>query len=377
MKTDWLIVGAGFTGAVLASRIARELGRRVVVVEKRGHVGGNAYDFYDPHGVLVHKYGPHIFHTNSEKVWRYLSGFTAWRPYEHRVLGEVEGQRVPIPFNFTSLHALFPEKQARAIEKKLLETYAPGAKVPILRLLDAPDDDVRAFARYVYDHVFDGYSRKQWGMEPADLDPSVTARVPVRLSHDDRHFQDRFQAMPADGYTALFARLLDHPNIRVHLETDYRDVADALRFERMVYTGPIDAFFDYAHGPLPYRSLAFEFVYTPGAPVQPVAQINYPNAHAFTRTTEFVHLTGQQIGGTTVAFEYPMPHRAGENEPYYPIPRERHRLLHARYADDARSLDGRVFFAGRLADYTYYNMDQAVARAFTLFERQIVPLHVG
>ncbi|MCL6444676.1 MAG: UDP-galactopyranose mutase [Alicyclobacillus sp.] len=372
VRFNWLIVGAGFSGCVIAERIASQLGQKVLVIDRRNHVGGNAYDYYNEHGILVHKYGPHIFHTNSERVWNYISRFTAWRPYEHRVLGLIDGKKVPIPFNLTSLYALFPSTYADRLKDKLISQYGVNVKIPILRLREATDSDIRALADYIYDKVFYGYTVKQWGLKPEELDPSVTGRVPVHISWDDRYFQDTYQGMPAEGYTRLFERMLNHPNIEVRLNTDYKDTVNEVDFDQMVYTGPIDLFFDYIHGPLPYRSIRFEHVTLNQVWYQEVGTVNYPNDHAFTRTTELKHLTGQVLEKTTIVYEYPQPYETGVNEPYYPIPLERHRAQYRLYLEEAEKLRGKVFLVGRLADYRYYNMDQVVARALQLFDGVIV-----
>lgn len=371
MRVDWLIVGAGFTGCTIAERIASQLDQKVLVVERRDHIGGNAYDEYDQSGVLVHRYGPHIFHTNSKKVWDYLSQFTDWRPYQHRVLAVVEGKKVPVPFNLNSLYAVFSSRFAERLEEKLVTQYGYAARVPILRLREADDPDLRFLAEYVYQNVFYRYTLKQWGLKPEELDPSVTGRVPVVVSRDDRYFQDTYQAMPSEGYTMLFRRMLRHKNIKVLLSTDYREVLDQINFNRMVYTGPIDEFFDYQYGPLPYRSLRFRFVTLEQEWYQEVATVNYPNDYDFTRVTEQKHLSGQRLPHTTLLYEYPGPYRPGENEPFYPVPREDNRELYAKYRREAEKLSGTVLFAGRLADYKYYNMDQAVARALKFFEEEI------
>lgn len=377
MKVDYLVLGAGLSGCVIAERLASVLGKRVLLVDRRDHVGGNAYDYYDANGILVHRYGPHIFHTNSEVVWTYLSRFTEWRPYEHRVLAAVDGRYVPVPFNLNALEALFPARQASLITAQLVKRYGFPAKVPILKLLEDQESGIREFAEYVYRRVFYGYTVKQWGITPEELSPSVTARVPVHISRDDRYFQDTYQAMPRTGYSEMFRRMIAHPNIHVLLKTDSRDVAAWGRFDRVVYTGPIDEYFGYIHGPLPYRSLRFELTHQRGSLVQAVGQINFPSQYEFTRTTEFRHLTGQGGDGTTIATEYPLPYIRGKNDPYYPVPREENQEIFARYQEEAAALKGRVFFAGRLADYRYYNMDQAVARALSLFEKEIVPLEKG
>ncbi len=371
MKVDWLIVGAGFTGAVLAERIASELGQRVLIVDRRPHVAGNAYDEYDENGVLVHRYGAHLFHTNDRRIWEYLSRFTEWDYYQHRVVAEIDGQRVPIPFNLNSLYQLFSPRQAAKLEDLLLAEFGHGEKVPILRLRESASADLKRIADFVYEKVFRGYTEKQWGLTPEELGPSVTARVPIHISRDDRYFQDRYQGMPRGGYSRMFARMLFHPRIKVLLNTDYREIIGDIHFNRMIYTGPLDAYFDFIHGPLPYRSLRFECRHERSDSYQNVAVVNYPNEHAFTRILEWKHMTGQRTEGTTITLEYPQPHVAGQNEPYYPVPRDENQESVNRYRTEAERLHSTVLFAGRLADYRYYNMDQAVGRALSLFEKEI------
>lgn len=366
MPLDWLVVGAGFTGATFARAVA-ERGRKVLVVDARPHVGGNAYDRHDDHGLLVHVYGPHIFHTHSEEVWRFLSGHTEWRPYEHRVLATVDDQWVPLPFNLDSIDRLFPRSVAEGLTDTLVRTYGFGARVPILKLKESEDEQVRSLAGYVYERVFLDYTRKQWGMPPEALDPSVTARVPVLLSRDDRYFHDTFQAMPSAGYTALFERMLDHRNIEVRLGVPFEEVGGGVKAERVLYTGRIDAYFGYRFGRLPYRSLRFDFETLKQERFQQVATHNYPGTGDFTRITEMKQLTGQAHPAlTTICTEYPVEHVDGVNDPYYPVPRADNRALYRRYADAAAAEAGHVVFAGRLGDYQYYNMDQAVARALML-----------
>ena len=368
MKVDYLIVGAGFTGATLAERIARELDKKVLVVDRRLHMGGNAYDEYDEHGVLVHRYGPHIFHTQSKKVWDYLSRFTEWRPYYHQVRAVVEGKEIPLPFSLASLRRLFSERLADLLEEKLIAHFGYGARISILKLKEVQDPDLRFLADYVYKNVFEGYTLKQWGLKPEELSPSVTARVPVLVSYDERYFQDRYQAMPKEGYTALFQRMLRHPNIKLLLGADWKEVEGEVRFDRLIFTGPIDEFFGYLHGPLPYRSLRFAFEHHQRPWFQEVGTVNYPNDHGFTRITEFKHLTHQAyLPHTTLVYEYPEAYEPGKNEPYYPVPREENEKRLGLYQKEAEKLKT-VFFAGRLGDYRYYNMDQAVARALKLFE---------
>ena len=371
MNVEWLIVGAGLTGSVLAERIASQLGQKVLVVEQRDHLAGNAFDRYDEHGVLVHQYGPHIFHTNNRQVWNYLSQFTAWRNYHHRVLGVIDGRLAPIPFNLNSLSALFPSYYADKLAGLLIEQYGFGVKVPILKLRENPSSDLKFLADYVYEKVFKHYTQKQWDLAPEELDPAVTERVPILISRDDRYFQDVYQGMPALGYAELTRRLLNHPKISVLLNTPYRDIASEIKPARLIFTGAIDEFFDYQYGELPYRSLNFKFYHQQSESIQSVATVNYPNEYDYTRITEFKHLTGQRCFGTTWIEEYPQAYRRGENDPYYPIPKAENQALYHRYQTQAEQQRGRIFFAGRLADYQYYNMDQAVARSLTLFEEQI------
>ena len=365
MAIDWIVVGAGFTGATFAERMA-SAGKRVRIVERRPHIGGNAFDDRNERGILVHRYGPHIFHTNSAVVWAYLSNFTEWRPYEHRVLGLIAGKLVPIPFNLDSLAALFPADAATKIEKTLVGQVGFGKKVPILKLRESDNADIRDFADYVYRNVFEGYTIKQWQLRPEELSPSVTARVPVSISHDDRYFQDTYQAMPLHGYTAMFRRMLDHPNIEIVLDHDWKHAASGSDRARILFTGAIDEFLDYRFGPLAYRSLRFEEHTLEEVQHQPVGTVNYPNDFLYTRITEQKIITGQQAPVTTLITEYPQPHEPGRTIAYYPIPRDENQLLYAKYAEAAQAEFPHVCFAGRLADYQYYNMDQACARALKL-----------
>lgn len=373
MKVDWLIVGAGFTGAVLAERIASQLNQQVLIVDQRDHIGGNAYDTYDEHGILIHQYGPHIFHTNAKHVWDYLSRFTEWHGYYHQVLGVVDGKQVPIPFNLNSLYALFSPHYADKLAEQLLAQYGFNVKVPILKIREtAESTDLKFLADYIYKNVFEGYTKKQWDMLPEDLAPSVTARVPIYISRDNRYFQDRYQGMPKRGYTELLRRLIAHPNIKVLLNSRYDDIKDMVQYDKMVFTGQIDAFFDHMHGKLPYRSLNFKFIHTEDAQHQSVGTVNYPNEYDYTRITEFKNMTGQRAYGSTYVEEYPQAYVYGENVPYYPIPKDEYRELYKKYVVEAEKLRGKVLFAGRLGDYQYYNMDQAIARALSLFEKQVV-----
>ncbi|MFO0588404.1 MAG: UDP-galactopyranose mutase [Polyangiaceae bacterium] len=354
---DYLIVGAGLSGSVLAERLARVDGKRVLLCDKRPHIGGNAYDHHDDAGVLVHKYGPHIFHTGSREVFEYLSKFTAWRAYEHRVLASVDGRLVPMPINLDTINQLYGVQLTSFELERFFESRAEK-RDPVKT---SEDVILNKVGRELYEKFFRHYTRKQWGLDPSELDASVTSRVPIRTNRDGRYFTDQYQAMPLHGYTRMVERMLDHPNIKVALNTDYRDIKDEIDCEEMIYTGPIDAFFDYRCGKLPYRSLDLRFE-THDKPVfQPGAVINYPNEHAYTRVTEFKYLTGQEHPRTTVVYEYPR----GDGDPYYPIPRPENAEIYRKYEALAKKTP-RVHFAGRLATYRYYNMDQVVAQALTL-----------
>ncbi len=348
----------------------------MLVVDQRSHIGGNAYDCHDDNGVLVHKYGGHIFHTNSQRVAEYLSRFTCWTPYQHKVKALVNDQLVPLPINYNSIEMIFGKPDGQQMVQALEDEFGEYSSVPILKMRQSSSSQIRRVADVMYEKVFLHYNLKQWGLTPEQLDASVSARVPVRLSRDDRFFQDSFQNMPEDGYTAMFKRMLNDPLITVELDTSYRDAVESIRFKRLVFTGPIDEYFDYKYGQLPYRSLRFQFETKPQEKlVQHVAQENYPtpaNEHPFTRSMEFRHITNQQgVNFTTLSLEYPEAYVVGQNQPYYPVPRDENRELFRKYQADAMKLKS-VFFAGRLADYSYYNMDQAVARALSCFDKQIV-----
>ncbi len=357
---DYLIVGAGFAGSVLAERLANVQGARVLIVDKRPHIGGNAYDRFDDHGVLIHPYGPHIFHTNSADIFEYLSRFTEWRPYQHRVLASVDGQELPIPINLDTVNRLYGLELTAFEMGAWLESIAE----PREQLLTSEDVVVGKVGRDLYNKFFRGYTRKQWGVDPSELDASVTARVPTRTNRDDRYFADTYQAMPKHGYTRMFEAMLAHPNIKVMLATDYREVVGWVPFDHLIYTGPVDAFFDYRYGKLPYRSLEFQHVHLPQARFQAVGTVNYPNDYAYTRISEFKHITGQAHAGTSIVYEYPR----AEGDPYYPVPNPANDALFRRYEADAQARSD-VTFVGRLATYRYYNMDQVVGQALTAFKR--------
>ena len=361
-RYDVLVVGAGFAGSVLAERLAADAGLSVLVIDRRPHIAGNAYDRLDDAGVLIHEYGPHIFHTNSADVFAYLSRFTRWRPYEHRVLAQVGDLQVPMPINRTTLNALY---DLTLDSDEAAAAFLASRAEPVERVMTSEDVVVSAVGRELYETFFQGYTRKQWGLDPSELDRSVTARVPTRTGTDDRYFTDTFQAMPLEGYTRMFERMLDHPNIEVRTGVDYRDVVDEVDFDRLVFTGPIDEFFDYRHGRLPYRSLRFRHETLDQTWAQPVATVNYPDeATPFTRITEYKHLTGQVHDKTSLTWEYP----AAEGDPYYPIPRPENQALFKAYEALAAARPD-VTFAGRLATYRYYNMDQVVAQALALYRK--------
>jgi UDP-galactopyranose mutase len=355
---DYLIVGAGYAGSVLAERLAAGSGKHVLICDKRPHIGGNAYDCYDANGLLVHRYGPHIFHTNSAVVFEYLSRFTEWRPYEHRVLASVDGQLVPIPINLDTVNRLY----GLSLTSFELEAFFQRVAEKVEHVRTSEDVVVAKVGRELYEKFFRGYTRKQWGLDPCELDASVTARVPTRTNRDDRYFTDTYQAMPRHGYTAMFERMLAHPNIKIMLNTDYREIQHVIPFREMIYSGPIDAFFDFVYGKLPYRSLEFRHETIADTTAQPVGTVNYPNEHAYTRITEFKHLTGQEHGKTSVVYEYPR----AEGDPYYPVPRPENTALYERYRELTKSTP-KTHFVGRLATYRYYNMDQVVAQALKLY----------
>lgn len=358
---DWLVVGAGFAGSVMAERLARDAGKRVLVIDRRDHIAGNAYDRPDSAGILIHQYGPHIFHTNSPEIFEYLSCFTDWRPYEHRVLADVDGKRVPMPINRTTLNRLYGLNLGSEAEAEAF--YAEAAET-IEAIRTSEDVVVAQVGRDLYEKFFRGYTRKQWGLDPSDLDKSVTARVPARTDTDDRYFTDTFQAMPAEGYTAMFERMLEHPGITVMLGTDLAAI-DTSAFEGVVYTGPIDEYFGYRFGKLPYRSLRFDHRTFSRDRYQEVATVNYPGEEVpWTRITEYKHLTGQSAPSTSVTFEY----SAATGDPFYPIPRAENQALYKRYEELARA-EPKVHFVGRLATYRYYNMDQVVGQALATYRR--------
>ncbi len=395
-RYDVWVAGAGYAGAV-AARVLAERGKQVLVLERRDHIGGNAYDCLDKNGVLIHKYGPHIFHTNDRKVFDFLSRFTQWRRYQHRVIANIPrdnpevvpaGKQTdgrfffPVPFNLDSLKNAFGRSEGVRLGKKLLDAYPAQSQVTILELRQNPDPEIAAIADYVYEHVFVHYTMKQWGQKPEDIDPNTTARVPVRLSQDDRYFQDAYQGMPLEGYTRMFEKMLDHPNIEVRLNTDVRQYLSLEEYDiflrgagmplpcPLIYTGPLDEFFGLCYGRLPYRTLDFQFETLPRDVYQTHGTVNYTVDEDFTRITEFKHLTGQKLPGvTTIVKEYSRPYTGDAREtPYYAIINPENNALYARYKAEADKKQ-QLHLLGRLAEYKYYNMDAIAARALELAER--------
>lgn len=357
---DWIVVGAGFAGSVLAERFASQRGDRVLVIDRRPHIGGNAYDHFNEAGILVHQYGPHIFHTNAEAIADYLSQFTKWRDYEHRVLARVDDQLVPIPINLDTVNKLY----GLDLDSEGMEAFLAARRETPTEIRTSEDVVVAAVGRELYEKFFWGYTRKQWGMDPSELAKTVTARIPTRTNRDDRYFTDSFQKMPAEGYTAMFRRMLDHPQIEIALGTDLAQIRGKVRYRRMIFTGPIDEYFGFRLGHLPYRSLQFRHETLDKEWHQPVAVVNYPQTERYTRVTEYKHLTGQVHPKTSITYEFP----SAEGDPYYPVPRPENEVLYKRYQAMARSCR-EVWFVGRLATYRYYNMDQVVGQALATFGR--------
>jgi len=382
---DFIIVGSGLAGCTIAERIANVLKQKVLIIEKRSHIGGNCYDYYDDSGILIHKYGPHVFHTNLKDVWEYLSQFTEWYPYQHKVLGFIDGKKVPIPFNLNSIYGLFPERIASLFERKLINTFGFGKKVPILKLLETKDKDLKLLADFIYEKVFLNYTIKQWGMRPEELEPEVTERVPVFISRDDRYFQDIYQGLPKNGYHEMFKRMLSSPNIKVLLNTDYKEVIDidqeakkiyffGKEFQgKLIYTGKIDEFFNFELGELPYRSLRFDFETLNIEYFQEAGVVNYPNDYEFTRITEFKHLTGQRSCYTVIVREFPQEYNRFTTErgiPYYPVPKRENIELCQKYKKRAKAFKN-IIFLGRLAEYKYYSMNVLVERALSAFKEEV------
>ena len=375
---DSVIIGAGVAGCVAARDLA-ESGRKVLVLEQRDHIGGNCYDEKDEHGILIHKYGPHIFHTKEQKAYDYLSRFTDWYAFGHEVVANVHGKLIPVPFNLNTLHMVYEQEKADALEKKLIDAFGLESRVPILKLREHEDPEIREIADYVYENIFLHYTMKQWGQTPEQIDPAVTGRVPVLISHDNRYFQEPWQGMPLHGYTLMFEKMLDHENITVEIGVDARSRVtfsegsvslDGQAFTGdVIYTGPLDELFDCRFGRLPYRSLRFDFEYYDKPDYQGHSVVNYTVSEDFTRITEFKYLTGQQAEGTTIVKEYPFAYTGAAGEiPYYSIANETNQKLYEQYRELVEHIPN-VWLLGRLAEYKYYNIDAMVLKALELTDK--------
>jgi UDP-galactopyranose mutase len=379
---DYIIIGAGFAGSVIAERIAHVLNKKVLIIEKRNHIGGNCYDYKNKNGILVHKYGPHLFHTHDKEVFSYLSNFTDWHLYHHKVLAFIDGKKLPLPFNLNTLHMAFPEPLAKRIEGKLLQKFAYNSKIPILELKKEEDEDLQFLANYVYEKVFLNYTAKQWGVKPEEINAEVTGRVPISISKDNRYFTDKYQAIPLDGYTAIFDKMLRHPNIKLLLNTDFKEVLHLEQEHKKIYflgqefqgklifTGMLDELFNYEFGALPYRSLDLKFETVEKEYFQEVAVVNYPNDYDFTRITEFKHIHPVQSNKTVILKEYPKAYEPGKAIPYYPVFRQENVDFYSQYLKLANQFK-HLILAGRLADYKYYDMDDIVKKALEIFEEKI------
>ena len=363
---EYLIVGAGISGSVLANLIADKLNKKVLVIDRKNHIAGNCYDYKDENNITVHKYGAHIFHTNNKEVWDYLSKFTSWNYYYHKVKSIIEGNEVFIPFNLNTLRELFSPIMAERIENKLLSTYGYGVKVPILEFQNSNDEDLKFIGKYVYENIFKNYTMKQWGLKPEEIDPTVTARVPIYISNDIRYFQDKYQGIPLNGYTKMIKNILNHKNIAVQLNTDSKEL-DLSNFKYIYYTGAIDEYFNYKYGELPYRSLRFDIQTIKREYYQNNSVINYPNDYDFTRIIEHKYFLYEKSDKTTISIEYPEKFEIGKNERYYPISNDENNSLYNKYLEESKS-NKNLYFFGRLGDYKYYNMDLAVERVLKLFD---------
>ncbi len=367
-KIKNLIVGCGFSGATIARQIADVLDEDVLIIDKKDHIGGSCYDYFDENNICVHQYGTHIFHTDLENVWHFLSRFTDWHPYFHHVLAHIDGMDVPIPFNLNSIHRVFPESLANRLEEKLIARFGYNVKVPILSLRKEGDADLEFLANFIYEKVFLNYTLKQWGMKPEEIDPAVTERVPVYISKDNRYFQNKYQGIPLHGFTALFKNMLNHPRIRIKLNKDFKDIKQDIEYERIFYTGSIDEFYNHKHGELPYRSIRLDFRTYPHRYFQNNSAINYPNNYDFTRIGEYKYFLNDVSEKTVVSFEYPQAYERGKNDPYYPIVNDKNKAMYDAYLNEVKATDKQVYFLGRLGDYKYYDMDKAVNRALCLFD---------
>ena len=377
MTFDSIIIGSGIAGSVLARSLADQ-GKKVLIIEKRHHIGGNCFDEFDEHGVLIHTYGPHIFHTSKKHVFDYLSRFTKWYEFGHKVVANIHGTLMPIPFNLNTLHMVYKKEKADRLEEKLISSFGRDTRVPILKLRENEDPEIQEIANYVYENVFLKYTMKQWGQTPEEIDPAVTGRVPVLISYDNRYFQESYQGMPLNGFTEMFENMLDHENIEVVLNTDAKDVLNIdteenkiyynnEQFEgKVIYTGALDELFDCKYGRLPYRSLKFIFEHYSQPDFQGHSVVNYTVSEDYTRITEFKHLTGQQIDSTTIMKEYPFAYSGKEGEiPYYAIANDENHALYNKYLELVKNIPN-FHLLGRLAEYKYYNIDAMCEKALEL-----------
>lgn len=366
MKKTNLIVGCGLSGAVLANLIATELDEQVTIIDRRKEIAGNIFDYKDTEtNITIHKYGPHIFHTNNKKVWNYLSKFTKWNHFFFRPNVVVHGKVVSNPFTLTTLHQLFTEDIANKFEKKLISTYGYETKIPILKLKENQDEDLKFLAQYIYENIFKNYTIKQWGLKPEEIDPNITARVPIYISYDTRYFQDKYQGIPLNGYTKMVENILKHPNIKIKLNIDYKNITE--KYDRTFYSGAIDEYFDYKYGNLQYRSLYFDIQTIDKEYYQSSAMTNYPNNYDFTRIIEHKYFLNEKTDKTIISIEYPQKFELGKNERYYPIFNKDNQALYEKYLNDAKKINY-LYFIGRLGSYKYYNMDLAVEKIFELKE---------
>jgi UDP-galactopyranose mutase len=379
---NYIVVGAGLAGSVIAERIANVLNQKVLIIEKRNHIGGNCYDYKDENGIIVHKYGPHLFHTDDENVFRYLSNFTEWQIYQHKVLAFVDGKKIPIPFNFNTLYEIFPRNLAGKLEKKLIKRYDYNSKISILDMIKEKDEDIKFLAKYIYDKIFKNYTVKQWGIKPEKIDPQVMARVPVYINRDNRYFTDKYQYVPKEGYTRMIERMLNNPNIKIILNTDFKELIKIdskhkkIYFQnkefkgKLIFTGMIDELFDFKYGYLPYRSLNLKFEIKEKEYYQGSAVINYPNDYKFTRITEFKYIHPVKSNKTIILKEYPKRYKPNKDIPYYPVFTKDSQEQYNKYKREAEKFEN-LILVGRLAEYKYYDMDDIAKRALDAFERNI------
>lgn len=366
MEVKNLIVGCGLSGIVLANKIANELDEDVLIIDKKNHIGGTCYDYKNEFGITIHKYGPHIFRTDNKEIWDYLSKYTEWKPYIHKVHGLIDGIELPIPFNLNSLYLVFSPNKAQELEKKLLSLYSYGSKTTILELKNSNDSDLKFLSDFIYEKVYLNYTIKQWNLKPEEMDSSVTGSVPINISRDDRYFKCKYQGMPLNGYTEMFYKMLDNKKIKILLQTDYKDVDQQIKYKRLFYTGSIDEFFDLSFGELTYRSINFKFKTYQKENIQKVSVLNYPNNYDFTRSTEYKKFLDETSLFSTIGYEYPLYYKGGENERIYPIINEANSFIYSKYLIESEKYKN-VYFLGRLGSYKYLDMERTIKQAFEIF----------